>query len=88
MSAKAYNVTGSTGRGELYANAPTLRSTLRNSGWRKSAMGSGAEPRPMEFISGSTSGLTVCGYQFSDREPCELAALFTRAIAELKEVSP
>ena len=45
MSAKAYNVTGSTGRGEVYANAPTLRSTLRNSAWRKSAMGSGAEPR-------------------------------------------
>jgi len=42
----------------------------------------------MEFITGSTSELSVCGYQFSDREPSELAALFTRAIAELKEVSP
>jgi aspartate/tyrosine/aromatic aminotransferase len=47
-----------------------------------------AELRPMEFISASTSGLIVCGYQFSDREPSELAALFTRAIAELKEASP
>jgi hypothetical protein len=36
----------------------------------------------------ASSGLIVCGYQFSDREPCELAALFTRAIAELKEASP
>ena len=29
-------------------------------------------------------GLIVCGYQFSDREPKDLAALLTKAIEELK----
>jgi hypothetical protein len=29
-------------------------------------------------------GLIVCGYQFSDREPKDLAALFTRGIEDLK----
>lgn len=54
----------------------------------RNSLGRGAaELRPMEFISASTSGLIVCGYQFSDRQPIELAALFTRAIAELKEGS-
>jgi hypothetical protein len=47
--------------------------------------------RPWEFISHYTStfssGLIVCGYQFSYRRGSELAALFTRAIAELKEAS-
>jgi len=51
-----------------------------------------AELRPWEYISRYTTtaggqastGLIVCGYQFSYREPGELAALFTRAIAELK----
>ena len=56
-----------------------------------------AELRPWEFISqyestvGSvqvSSRLIVCGYQFADRRGSELAALFTRAIAELKEASP
>jgi hypothetical protein len=50
-----------------------------------------AELRPMEFISRysttaperASTGLIVCGYQFSDRQPGELADLFTRAIAEL-----
>jgi hypothetical protein len=46
-----------------------------------------AELRPREYISqfgGSYgSGLIVCGYQFSDRRPQDLAALFTNAIAEL-----
>jgi hypothetical protein len=46
-----------------------------------------AELRPREYISqfrGShVSGLIVCGYQFSDRRPQDLAALFTQAIAEL-----
>ena len=47
-----------------------------------------AELRPWEFISqfgGShvSGGLIVCGYQFSDRRPQDLAALFTNAIAEL-----
>ena len=65
-----------------------------------------AELRPGEFISqyesrvGSvlmSSGLIVCGYQFSDFHPygdpaiyrrrSELVALLTRAIAELKEAS-
>jgi hypothetical protein len=53
--------------------------------------------RPMEFISHygtslpvpgqASTGLIVCGYQFSDRRGSELAALFARAIAELKEAS-
>jgi hypothetical protein len=47
--------------------------------------------RPWEFISHFTStfssGLIVCGYQFSYCRGSELAALFTRAIAELKEAS-
>jgi hypothetical protein len=47
--------------------------------------------RPWEFISHYrstfSSGLIVCGYQFSYRRGSELAALFTRAIAELKEAS-
>jgi hypothetical protein len=50
-----------------------------------------AELRPLEFISWyrtnapgrASSGMIVCGYQFSDRQPDELAALFTRAIAEI-----
>jgi hypothetical protein len=54
-----------------------------------------AELRPMEFISqysmscqGRVStGLIVSGYQFSDRQPSELAELFTRAIAELQAES-
>src|SRR5262245_12264909 len=54
-----------------------------------------AELRPMEFISqysmnsqGRVStGLIVCGYQFSDRQPSELAELFTSAIAELQAKS-
>jgi hypothetical protein len=52
-----------------------------------------AELRPFEFISKYgkqdasrvwSTGLIVCGYTFSDRQPSELAELFTRAIAELK----
>lgn len=52
-----------------------------------------AELRPFEFISKygkqdasrvRSTGLIVCGYTFSDRQPNELAELFTRAIAELK----
>jgi len=46
-----------------------------------------AELRPFEFISWSSSGLIVCGYQFSDRQPTDLAALLARAIAELKVAS-
>ena len=53
-----------------------------------------AELRPMEFISqyatstqgrATSKGLIVCGYQFSDRQPEELAEMLTRAITELKE---
>jgi len=48
--------------------------------------------RPMEIIGQywttkplqASTGLIVCGYQFSDRQPGELAELFTRAIADLK----
>jgi hypothetical protein len=51
-----------------------------------------AQLRPMEFISQyrtnapgrASTGLIVCGYQFSDRLPGELAELLTRAIVELK----
>ncbi|HEV8715430.1 MAG TPA: hypothetical protein VGX03_21700 [Candidatus Binatia bacterium] len=55
-----------------------------------------AELRPWEFISqyessvGSvqvSSGLIICGYQFAHRRRSELAALFTRAIAELRAAS-
>ncbi len=51
-----------------------------------------AELRPWEYISqygGSqvSGGLIVCGYQLSDHRPRELAALFTRAIAELGAAS-
>jgi hypothetical protein len=54
-----------------------------------------AELRPMEFISRytvhslgeSSTGLIVCGYQFSDRQPGDLAELLTRAMAELKTAS-
>jgi len=62
---------------------------------RNGVKGAAAELRPMEFISqysttyqGRVStGLIVCGYQFSDRQPGELAEFFTRAIAELKAES-
>jgi hypothetical protein len=55
----------------------------------------GVQLRPMEFISQyntnapgrASTGLIVCGYQFSDRQPLELAELFTRAIAELQAES-
>lgn len=51
-----------------------------------------AQLRPMEFISQyrmtapgrPSSGLIVCGYQFSGGEPKKLAELFTRGIAELE----
>jgi hypothetical protein len=51
-----------------------------------------AELRPMEFISKysmtasgkETTGLIVCGYTLSERQPAELAELFTSAIAKLK----
>ena len=51
-----------------------------------------AELRHMEFISRyettapgqAAFGLIVCGYPFSNRQPDELAVLFTRGIAELK----
>ena len=33
------------------------------------------------------AGMIVCGYQFSDRKPGDLAELFTRAIAELQAES-
>ena len=42
----------------------------------------------MEFISGSTSGLIVCRYQFSDREPSELAALFTPPLQNSRKLPP
>jgi Surface antigen variable number repeat len=59
--------------------------------------GGSAQLRHMEFISryeqrmnsgGAmvpvAKGLILCGYQFSDREPRELAAMFTKGIEELK----
>jgi hypothetical protein len=55
-----------------------------------------AELRPFEFISEYgldsggyvlESGLIVCGYQFSDRKPSDLAKLFTSAIAALRAAS-
>ena len=42
------------------------------------SVNSGAGIVPLEH------GLIVCGYQFSDREPKDLLALFTKGIAELK----
>ena len=51
-----------------------------------------AKLRPLELISQysttnpavASTGLIVCGYQFSARRPGDLAELFTRAIVELK----
>jgi hypothetical protein len=59
---------------------------------RNSIKRGAAELRPMEFISQystttpgrASTGLIVCGYQFSDRRPEDLAELFTSAITELK----
>ncbi len=53
------------------------------------------ELRPMEFISQYSmtsadrreTGLIVCGYQFTRRQPEELAELLTRAVAELQALS-
>ncbi|HET8669548.1 MAG TPA: hypothetical protein VFM05_02670 [Candidatus Saccharimonadales bacterium] len=53
-----------------------------------------AQLRSMEFISQyrmiapgrEATGLMVCGYKFSDRQPEDLAELFTRAIGELKAI--
>ena len=50
-----------------------------------------AELRPGEFISEyagtNSAGLIICGYEFPDRGPSELADLFTRAIGELRPTS-
>jgi len=61
----------------------TLRTRLRRGA---------AQLRPMEFISQykmrsahrTSTGLIVCGYQFTDRRRADLADLLTRAISELK----
>jgi hypothetical protein len=51
-----------------------------------------AELRPHEYISeyrsgvsgrSAATGLIICGYDFADRRPAELAAIFTQAIAQL-----
>ena len=78
------------------ANAAVYVEEGRLEDVRKGLEGRTAELRPGEGISeyeswvGSVQvsrGLIVCGYQFSDRRGNDLAALFTRAIAELKEAS-
>ena len=55
-----------------------------------------AELRPSEYISefrsggsgrSASTGLIICGYQFADRQPAEVAAIFTQAIAQLKTSS-
>ncbi len=59
---------------------------------RRSIERGAAQLRPCDQIShykveapGQVStGLIVCGYQFADRQPAELAELFKRAIAELR----
>ena len=76
------------------ANAAVYVEEGRLEGVRKGIERGAAELRPMEFISqyrtnaqGRTTskGLIVCGYQFSHREPEELAEMLSRAITELKE---
>src|SRR5262245_43706886 len=76
------------------ANAAVYVEEVRLDEVRKALERRAAELRPGEGISeyeswvGSVQvsrGLIVCGYQFSDRRGSDLAALFTRAIAELKE---
>ena len=76
------------------ANAAVYVEEGRLEDVRKGLEGRAAELRPGEGISeyeswvGSVQrsrGLIVCGYQFSDRRGSDLATLFTRAIAELKQ---
>ena len=74
------------------ANAAVYVEEGRLEAVRDSLERGAAELRPMEFISQyrvdaagrASTGLIVCGYQFSGRRRGDLAALFTRAIAELK----
>lgn len=76
------------------ANAAVYIEEGRMEAVRNGVKRGAAELRPMEFISQyhtsaagqETTGLIVCGYQFSDRQPEDLAELFTRAIEELKAV--
>jgi hypothetical protein len=73
------------------ANAAVFVEEGRLEGVRNRLERGAAHLRPWEFISHYTStgssGLIVCGYQFSYRRSSELAALFTGAIAALKEAS-
>ena len=74
------------------ANAAIYIEEVRLEGVRNGVKRGAAELRPMEFISKygkivqgqKTTGLIVCGYQFSERQPEELSELFTSAIAKLK----
>lgn len=74
------------------ANAAVYIEEVRLERVRNGIKRGAAELRPMEFISRygtnsagrASTGLIVCGYQFSDRQPGELAELLTRAMAELK----
>jgi hypothetical protein len=74
------------------ANAAVYIEEGRTESVRNRVKQGAAELRPMEFISAykitaagrESRGLIVCGYEFSEREPEELADLFTTAIAELK----
>jgi hypothetical protein len=74
------------------ANAAVYVEEGRLEAVRNSLKRGAAQLRPMEFISQystsapgrASTGLIVCGYQFSGRRRGDLAELFTRAIAELK----
>jgi hypothetical protein len=78
------------------ANAAVYVEEARLEEVRNGLLRGAAELRRWEFISQYesrvgpaqvSSGLIVCGYQFSDRRSRDLAALFTRAIAGLRELS-
>lgn len=78
------------------ANAAVYIEEGRLEAVRNSIAQGSAELRPFEFISEYglesggyvlDSGLIVCGYQFSDRKPSDLAKLFTSAIAALRAAS-
>lgn len=74
------------------ANAAVYVEERRLEAVRNGLERGGAELRPLEFISQywtnasgqKSTGLIVCGYEFPDRQPSELASLLASAATELK----
>ncbi len=74
------------------ANAAVYAEEGQLEALRKSIEGGAAQMRPCDQISQYKmeapgvveTGFIVCGYQFADRQPGELAELFKRAILELR----